>query len=145
MSEARKLLFWAAGLSILASVVHGLLVGEHFEEWWAFGVFFMLAATAQGLYGFAILASHVMNGSPITERWPLRARRAFYVAGIVGNAALVLTYLASRTVGILGETEPWDALGIFTKLVELAVLGLLLTLLAGSRASSSPSALARPG
>jgi len=128
-----KLLFWTAGLSILASIVHGLLVEEHFEEWWAFGVFFMLAATAQGLYGFAIVASHVMNGSPITDRWPRRNLQGFYLAGILGNAALVLTYVASRTVGVLGEVEDWEALGVFTKLVEVATAALLVRLLHLSR------------
>ena len=129
MPETPKLLHGAAGLSIVASIVHGLLVEEHFQEWWAFGVVFMLAATTQGLYGFAILASHVMNGSPISERWPPRALRSFYLAGIVGNGALVLLYLASRTVGVLGETEDWEALGIFTKSVELAVIAVLVVLL----------------
>lgn len=133
MAERTKLLQWAAGLSIVASIVHGLLVEEHFQEWWAFGVFFMLAATAQGLYGFAILASQIMNGSPISERWPPRALRAFYLAGILGNGALVLTYVASRTIGVLGEVEPWEPLGVFTKLVEVAVVAVLVALLASAR------------
>lgn len=133
MTDRTKLLHWAAGLSIVASIVHGLLVEEHFQEWWAFGVFFMLAATAQGLYGFAILASQIMNGSPISERWPARALQSFYLAGILGNGALILTYVASRTVGVLGEVEPWEPLGVFTKLVELAVVGVLVALLSRTR------------
>lgn len=133
MPDTTKLLHWIAGLSILASIVHGLLVDTHFQEWWAFGIFFMLAATAQGLYGFAILASQIMNGSPITERWSPRALRWFYLAGIAGNGALVLTYVASRTVGVLGEVEPWDALGVFTKLVELGVVATLLALISRTR------------
>lgn len=133
MTDRTKLLHWAAGLSIVASIVHGLLVEEHFQEWWAFGVFFMLAATAQGLYGFAILASQIMNGSPISERWPSRALQSFYLAGILGNGALILTYVASRTVGVLGEVEPWEPLGVFTKLVELAVVAILVALLSRTR------------
>lgn len=127
--ESARLLGWAAGLSIVASIVHGLLVDSHFQEWWAFGVFFMLAATAQGLYGFAILASHVMNGASIAERWTPNALRGFLLAGIVGNAALVGTYIMSRTIGVLGDVEPWDALGVFTKLVEVALIGVLAVLL----------------
>lgn len=129
--DRARLLNWAAGLSVVAGLVHGALTDAHFQEWWAFGVFFMLAATAQGLYGFAILASHLMNGAPITGRWPPQAIRGFYVAGIVGNGALVLMYLASRTIGVLGDVEPWDGLGIFTKLLEVSVILLLATLLAG--------------
>lgn len=129
MSESTKLLRWAAALSIVAGLVHGALTDAHFQEWWAFGVFFMLAAMGQGLYGFAILASEVMNGAPISERWAIASRRSFYLVGIVVNAGLILTYVASRTVGVLGDVEPWDALGVFTKLVEFGVVAALAWLL----------------
>ena len=130
--DKTKLLYWAGGLSVAAGLVHGALTDAHFQEWWAFGVFFMLAATAQGLYGFAILASHIMNGASIADRWSPRALRAFLAAGIVGNGALVLTYVASRTVGALGDVEPWDALGVFTKLLEVALIGVLLAIFRSS-------------
>lgn len=135
--EAVKLLYWAGGLSIGASLVHGALVDEHLNEWWAFGVFFVLASASQGLYGFAILASHIMNGSPISERWPHAARRWFYLAGIVGNGLLVLMYIVSRTIGVplgpeAGVVEAWDALGVMTKLLELGVIGCLAVLYVGA-------------
>lgn len=129
MTEPVKTLRWAAGLSIVAGMVHGMLTDAHFAEWWAYGVFFMLAATAQGLYGFVILASEVLNGAPISARWPLHARRLWYGVGLGGNALLILLYVASRTTGVLGEREAWDPLGVFTKLVELAlVVSLVLVL-----------------
>lgn len=139
MRESQKLLFWAGGLSIAASVVHGALVSSHADEWWLYGTFFMLASAAQGIYGFAILGSHMVNGSPISERWPLRARRAFYLGGIVGNALLVGMYVVSRTVGVplgpeAGEVEAWDVLGVLTKMMELAVIATLAALLGGTRA-----------
>lgn len=139
MRETQKLLFWAGCLSIAASVVHGALVSSHADEWWLYGTFFMLASAAQGLYGFAILGSHIVNGSPISERWPLRARRSFYLAGILGNATLVGMYALSRTVGVplgpeAGEVEEWDVLGVITKLMELAVIATLVLLLQGTRA-----------
>lgn len=133
MTDRTKLLHRTAGLSIVASIAHGLVVEEHFQEWWAFGVFFMLAATAQGLYGFAIIVSHVMSGSPISERWPPRALRIFYLAGIAGNGALALAYVASRTAEVLGEREAWEVLGIFTMLIELAAAASLTLLLARRR------------
>ena len=142
--EPVKLLYWAAGLSIGASLVHGALIEEHLSEWWAFGAFFMLASATQGLYGFAILSSHLMNGSPISERWPLVARRWFYLAGIAGNGLLVLMYVMSRTIGVplgpeAGEIEAWDALGVMTKLLELGVIGCLVLLYAGaSRSDRAP-------
>lgn len=140
MRESQKLLHWAAGLSIAAGIVHGLLTDAHFAEWWAYGVFFLVASMAQGVYGFAIGASHVMNGEPITTRWPLAARRAWYVAGIVGNVVLVALYVASRTVGVAGEREPWDALGLFTKGLELALVGVLLALLVATRGATAKPA-----
>jgi hypothetical protein len=128
MPESPKLLHWAAGLSIGAGISHGLLTDAHFAEWWAYGVFFLLASMAQGIYGFAIAASHVMNGAPISARWPPSARRAWYLAGIGGNVLLIALYIASRTLGVLGEREAWDALGIFTKLIELSLVGVLVLL-----------------
>lgn len=125
-----KLLYWAGGLSIGTSFVHGALTGEHFAEWWAYGALFTLAAMTQGIYGFVILSSHAINGAPIDERWSPRTLRAFYVAGILGNLALVAMYVASRTVGVLGEREPWGGLGIFTKLLELATIAFLGVLIA---------------
>ncbi|HUR68455.1 MAG TPA: hypothetical protein VM370_04355 [Candidatus Thermoplasmatota archaeon] len=133
-----KLLYGAGGLSIAASIVHGGLTSAHFSEWWLEGVFFTLAAMAQGIYGFVILSSHAINGAPIDARWPPATLRAFYVAGIVGNAALVLTYVASRTVGFLGVFEAWDALGIMTKLLECALIAVLAALLWRPPAPSAP-------
>lgn len=129
MTEPVKALRWAAALSIVAGIVHGMLTDAHFAEWWAYGVFFMLAAMAQGLYGFAILASEVLNGAPISARWSLRARRTWYALGIGGNGLLILLYVASRTTGVLSEREAWDPLGVFTKLVELALVVSLVFLL----------------
>lgn len=128
----------AAGLSILAGLVHGALVEEHFTKWWALGVFFTLAALAQGLFGFGILASRVMNDAPVTRTWPPRALRPFLIAGILGNAALIFVYVLSRTVGFLGVREEWGALGIFTKLLEAAVVILLGAVLARADARAPP-------
>jgi hypothetical protein len=125
-------LYWAGGLSIATSLVHGGLTSAHFAQWWAYGAFFTFAALAQGIYGFAILSSHAINGAPIDERWPPRTLRRFYWAGIVGNAALFLVYIASRTVGLLGGREAWEGLGVFTKILEVATIVALSILLVRS-------------
>lgn len=134
--EPTKLLNWAAGLSILAGLSHGALVEEHLEESIPVGAFFVLAALAQGLYGFVILASQLMNGAPISERWPLRARRAWYAAGVAGNLLLVVMYVMSRTVGFFGKLEAVSAFGVFVKLVELAIVAILAVLLLRVRAAT---------
>ena len=135
---------WAGGLSVAASVVHGALVSSHADEWWLYGMFFMLASAAQGLYGFAIVGSHMVNGSPITERWPLVGQRGFFLAGIVGNGVLVAVYVLSRTVGVpLGAgaavVETWDILGFLTKTIELAVIATLSILYIGLRSRDAGS------
>lgn len=144
MITTTRLLYWAGGLSILASLVHGALVSAHFAEWWAFGALFMLASMLQGLYGFAVLSSHVMNGAPIHERWSARSLRAFYVIGIAANVAFILTYLVSRTVGVLGEVEAWEPLGVFTKFVEAATVLVLALVLGRVRGESALASRAGP-
>lgn len=141
-AETTKLLHGAGALSILAGIMHGLVTEAHFAEWWAYGVFFTVSSLAQGLFGFVILSSTVVNGAPLTLRWPRSSRRALYVGGIAGNLALVALYVASRTVGVLGEKEAWDGVGIAVKLVELALVAVLLALLRG--ASGQPSAEPSP-
>lgn len=146
--ETLRPLYWAAGLSILAGVLHSLLTTSHFEEWWGYGVFFMLAAMAQGLYGFFILASHLLHEEPITARWTPGQLRAYYLAGIAGNALLVALYAVSRTVGVplfgpeAGEVEDWDPAGIVAKSLELVIIGLLVHL--ALRAGRSSEARAAP-
>lgn len=138
MRETPRLLAWAGALSVATSIVHGALVNEHLTEWWGYGVFFMLAAMGQGLYGFAILASRLVNERWIHEAWAPHARRWFYLGGLAANAGLIVMYLLSRTVGVplgpsAGEVEPWDALGVQTKLLETALVVLLAALYVGAR------------
>ncbi len=58
---------------------------EHFEEWWGYGAFFLVAAAAQALY------------VPLLLRWP---GRTLLLLGIGVNLAIALLYLLTRTVGI---------------------------------------------
>ena len=58
---------------------------EHFEEWWGYGAFFVVAAAAQILY------------VPIVLLWPTQI---VLLGGIAGNLAIVMLYLLTRTVGI---------------------------------------------
>ena len=131
-----KLLNWAAGLSILAGIAHGALVQEHLEESIAIGAFFVLAALAQGMFGFVVLASHLMNGAPILATWPRQALRGWLLAGVAGNALLVVIYVLSRTVGFFGKYEAWSAGGVFVKAVELAIVVLLTVMVLRTRGPS---------
>src|SRR5215204_7659977 len=46
----KRTLYAAAALSLLAALVHLWVVPEHFEEWWGYGAFFVVAGAAQILY-----------------------------------------------------------------------------------------------
>jgi hypothetical protein len=81
----KPILYAAAALSLVAALIHLLVMPEHFEEWWGYGAFFLGAAVAQALY------------VPILLRWP---NGAVLLGGIAGNLAIVALYLLTRTVGI---------------------------------------------
>src|SRR5215203_7170118 len=78
-------LYAAAALSLLAALLHLWVVPEHFEEWWGYGAFFVVAGAAQILYVPIVLLSPT---------------RIVLLGGIVGNLAIVVLYLLTRTVGI---------------------------------------------
>jgi len=80
-----RTLYAAAALSLLAALIHLWVVPEHFEEWWGYGAFFLVAAAAQVLY------------APLVLLWPIRI---VLLLGIAGNLAIVVLYLLTRTVGI---------------------------------------------
>jgi hypothetical protein len=77
-------LYPVAALSLIAGLIHLWVMPEHFEEWWGYGVFFLVAAAAQ--IGYV----------PILLRWP---NRTIFVLGIAGNSAIILLYLLTRAVG----------------------------------------------
>jgi hypothetical protein len=80
-----RTLYAAATLSLLAGLLHLWVTPEHFEEWWGYGAFFLVAGAAQILY------------VPIVVLWPTRI---VLLAAIAGNLAIVGLYLLTRTVGI---------------------------------------------
>jgi hypothetical protein len=80
-----RVIFAAAALSLVAALLHRWVTPEHFEEWWGYGAFFLVAALAQALY------------APLVVVWPTRI---VLLLGIGGNLAIVVLYLLTRTVGI---------------------------------------------
>src|SRR5215203_6437605 len=81
----RGVLYMVAALSLLAALIHLWVAPEHFEEWWGYGAFFLVAAAAQVLY------------VPLVLLWPTRI---VLLLGIAGNLAIAVLYLLTRTVGI---------------------------------------------
>lgn len=72
-------------LSAGASVIHFAVLVEHYREYWLFGVFFAALGVAQAVWAVLLV---------------LRPSRLIYVAGALGNAAVVLVWVVSRTVGL---------------------------------------------
>ncbi|QIN81024.1 hypothetical protein GBA65_21505 (plasmid) [Rubrobacter marinus] len=124
VSAADPILYLAAVSSLVAAFVHLWMVPHHLAEWWGYGAFFLAAATAQGLFGLALL------------RWPARP---LFLAGIGVNLVLVSFYAVTRTVGIpffgphAGMVEE---VGLPDLLATGAELGLIIALVALSGAFS---------
>lgn len=138
--ESKNLLYGAAGLSVCAAVIHGIVTPEHFEEWWGYGTFFMMAALVQLFYSLLL----------IFQPWqpdPIRGTKGFsvvylYLVGIIGNGFLIVLYIVTRTFGIpffgpeAGEVESVSAISLLSKAIELILILALVILLRRSRTES---------
>ena len=124
----RSVQYLVAAFSLIAGLIHLWVTPEHFEEWWGYGTFFLVAAVAQVVY------------VPLLVRWP---NQTVLLLGIAGNSAIVLLYLFTRVVGVplfgpeAGEVEGVGIIDVCATASEAAIvvaLGvLLLWRLAGER------------
>lgn len=81
-----------AAASVASAAIHFSVIGEHYQEAWYFGVFFMIAAWAQVGWAIGII---------------VRPTRRLLLAGVVLQSLLVATYVWSRTTGLPIGPEPW--------------------------------------
>ena len=85
VTENRKVVaFCLALMSVATAVIHFAVAGEHFQEYWLYGVFMLVVAWLQ--LGWAALA--------VT-----RPSRPLLASGLVLNAAVVAVYIITRTAG----------------------------------------------
>jgi hypothetical protein len=101
-----------AALSIAAAAIHFAVMGGHFAEYVAFGVFFSVVAWSQALWAVGVIA--------------LPSRRLLLV-GLVGNALVILVWLFSRTTGLpigpeAGAPEPAAFVDVFSTILEVAIV-----------------------
>jgi hypothetical protein len=80
-----------ASASAGAAAIHYAVIAEHFEEWWGFGLFFVTSAIVQLVWAVLV----------VTRRSGL-----LMWLGVVGNAAIVVLWIVTRTVGTLVGPEP---------------------------------------
>jgi hypothetical protein len=83
-------IYVAASASAGAASIHFGVVAEHFEEWWGFGLFFVASGVAQLVWAVAVVASRF---------------RFLIWLGLIGNAAIVVLWIVTRTVGPLVGPE----------------------------------------
>jgi hypothetical protein len=110
----------AGALSLLTGWVHLAYIAPHWDDWWAYGVFFLAAGAFQALCAPAIV------------RRPRSAPVA--LAAIAGNLAIVGMYVLSRTAGVPlgpheGVVEEAGAIDLAVTAAEIATVLCLVTLL----------------
>lgn len=113
-TSRRTVLLSLACVSVATAVIHFAVAGEHFEEYWVFGVFMLVVAWLQLAWG--VVATR-------------RASRPLLWAGTILNAGVIGVYLVTRTIGdVIGPTphdvEPFGfGDGLCTVLEGIIVVG----------------------
>ena len=129
----------ASLFSLGASAIHFLVAPTHFEEWWGYGLFFVLLGGFQAVYVLGLMfPARVLFGI----HWYLQI-------GIVGNLLAIAIYLTSRTAGVplfgpeAGEVEAVGVLDPISKVFELGLIGVLAHALfvSLSRSGGIPSSI----
>lgn len=109
--ESRVVMYCLAIVAVATAVIHFAVAGEHFQEYWVFGVFMLGAAWLQLLW--AILAV-------------VRPSRPLLSCGAILNGGVVAVYIVTRTVGdVIGPTphdvEPFGFGDGFCTVLEAVV------------------------
>ena len=111
-----------------AAIIHAFVCPRHFEEAFAFGVFFATAAAVQGAWAAVAF---------------VRPTRTLLTVGVAGNAAVILVWAISRTAGLPIGPDTWhpetiSALDAIATLLEAGVvLGASVLLHAESKTVAS--------
>lgn len=77
----------------VTAVIHFAVSGEHFAEYWAFGVFLLAAAWLQLAWSIGLL---------------VRPSRRLLLLGAALNAGVIVVYVVTRTVGDIVGPSPHD-------------------------------------
>ncbi|MGH9057235.1 MAG: DUF1996 domain-containing protein [Acidimicrobiales bacterium] len=87
----RRAVGWClAVLSFVTAVIHFAVAGQHFQEWWLFGVLMLVAAWAQTSFAVATV---------------IRPSRPVWFGGALLNAGIAVYYVVTRTYGdVIGPT-----------------------------------------
>jgi hypothetical protein len=113
--------FALATLSLAAAAIHFAVMGEHFTEYVAYGIFFATVAWLQALWAVGVT---------------VRPTRILLLGGLVGNAIVVWVWIVSRTAGLpIGPephvAEPAALVDALSTIFEVAIVAGTVVLLAG--------------
>jgi hypothetical protein len=93
ISRRRVYFCCLAIISVMTAVIHFAVAGEHFQEYWAFGVFMLVTAWLQLAWAVAIV---------------VKPSKLLLAGGAVVNAGIVVVYILTRTVGDMVGPTPHD-------------------------------------
>lgn len=113
--------------SLATAGIHFAVMGEHFREYVAFGLFFSLVAWFQALWALGVVVSPT---------------RPLLAVGLVVNAAVVVIWIVSRTAGLPigpepGTAEPAALLDVLSTILEIGIVVATATLLVRRRSARS--------
>jgi hypothetical protein len=135
LSRGRAVRYSLAIMSLATAVIHFAVAGEHFQEYWVFGVFMLVVAWLQLMWAIGAVI--------------LPARLLLW-AGVVLNAGVVVVYVVTRTAGdVIGptphEVEPIGfGDGLCTVLEAVVVAGCAWLLLTRAARHERPALLVAP-
>lgn len=82
-----------SAVALIVGVIHVVVSVGHAKDYWLFGVLFALVGVLQVAWGVSIYR----GASPFALQ-----------VGALGNAGVIVVWLASRTVGLPVGPAPWD-------------------------------------
>lgn len=108
-----------AVVSLATAGIHFAVMGDHFQEYVVFGIFFAVVAWFQSLWALAVVVSPT---------------RSVLLTGAVVNALVVVVWLVSRTIGLPigpdpGIAEPAAFLDVLTTVLEVVIVASIATVL----------------
>jgi hypothetical protein len=138
-TNAGRLIRWAAILSILALVAHGIDAPDHIREWWVYSTYFVTAGSFQFFYGLGLfLQSWRYDDTGAERNNSEQYGRAYYILGLILTGSIVILYIITRTTGMPffgpeAASEPVTALSLVPIAVDIPVLYCLGALLYHTR------------
>lgn len=100
-------------LSAAAAVIHASVIQAHLREWWLYGTFFAVAATAQLIWTVLVLR---------------KPSRSLLLVGAIGNAIVISLWLITRVTGLPVGPEPWTPESFSVLDVAASIFEMLLVI-----------------